>query len=113
MLSFLNTLLIASGNKIIFNWYHKTTFSGRYLNFFSTHPLSHKISTIIGMVDKVILLSHSCFHTDNFKLIIEILLSNNYLLNLIFNISLKIESNIYQYLPNLIQVFFKKQHLRR
>lgn len=29
------------------NWYYKPTFSGRYLIFFSRHPLCHKIGTIM------------------------------------------------------------------
>jgi len=52
-------------NKLEFNWYHKPTFSGRYLNYFSQHPLFQKRGTIMGMVDRVILFSDSKFQQDN------------------------------------------------
>ncbi|KYN03293.1 hypothetical protein ALC62_05861, partial [Cyphomyrmex costatus] len=51
-------------------------FSGRFLNFYSWHPL------IIGMIDRVLLLSHPSFHQKNFDLVIRILLNNGYPLHL-------------------------------
>ena len=39
-LSFLNLLMIKKEDGIIeTNWHRKHTFSGRYLNYFSNHPL--------------------------------------------------------------------------
>ncbi|KYM97515.1 hypothetical protein ALC62_11809, partial [Cyphomyrmex costatus] len=38
----IDTLLIIEDNKIIFDGYHKATFSGRFLNFNSQHPTCHK-----------------------------------------------------------------------
>jgi len=37
-LNFLDITLIINNNKIEFDWYHKLTFSGRYLNFLSHYP---------------------------------------------------------------------------
>ena len=47
-INFLDTTIIISNNKINnnkinnikFDWYQKPTFSGKYLNFLSQHPLS-------------------------------------------------------------------------
>lgn len=74
----------------------KDIFSSKYLNYHSAHPTSQKIGIIIRMIDKIMLLSHSTFHEKNFKLMINILLKNDYPLHLIF----KIENNRIKYLLN-------------
>lgn len=74
VLNFLDVSIIVSNNLIKFDWYRKPTFSGRFLNFFSQHPLSYKKGVIIGLIDRV------------FKFF---LLDNGYPLNFIFNIVLK------------------------
>jgi hypothetical protein len=71
-------------NKIYLDWYHKKTFSGRLLSFFSNHPTCHKVGTIYSLVDRAILLSHPQFHKKNIEKAINILLSNGYPLDLIF-----------------------------
>ena len=85
-LNFLDVTIIISNNRIIFDWYHKSTFSGRYLNFLSQHPLCQKCDTVIGLIDRVFYLSHPTFHSKNFKYIIDILLNNSYPLWFIFKI---------------------------
>ena len=43
-LSFLDIkIIINEQHHIITDWYHKPTFSGRYLNYFSQHPQCNKI----------------------------------------------------------------------
>ena len=84
-ISFLDVLLIRSNNRIIFDQYRKPTFSGRYLNFFSHHPLCHKKGIIFSMVDKIISLSHPQYHEKNLTRLINILLENNYPLDFIFS----------------------------
>ena len=56
------------------NWYRKPTWSARYLNFFSHHPLS----VVNNLVDRDILLSDKEFHTDNLNLIKNLLQENFY-----------------------------------
>jgi len=68
---------------IEFDWYHKSTFSGRCLNFLS--PDLSKERYCSWLVDRVILLSNPKIHFDNFCLIIKILLENDYPLNSIFD----------------------------
>jgi len=84
-LNFLNVTLLIKNNRIITDWFHKTTFSGRYLSFYSNHPFSHKIGTIYGLIDHAIKLSHPIFYEKNLKLCIKILLDNGYPLSLIFD----------------------------
>ena len=60
-LNFLNTTLIIDSQRIIFDTYHKVTFSRRLLNFNFNHSLCHKRGTIISFVDKIVQLSHSRF----------------------------------------------------
>jgi len=60
-LSFLDIILNIKNNKIITDWYHKT-FSGKYLSFYSNHPICHKVDIIYSLVDRAIKLSHPSFH---------------------------------------------------
>jgi len=84
-LNFFDIILIIVNNKIITDWYHKKTSSGKYLSFYSNHPINHKVSTIYSTIDRAIKLSHPTFHSKNLKLYIEMLLDNDYPLKLIFN----------------------------
>ncbi|XP_025264609.1 uncharacterized protein LOC112637982 [Camponotus floridanus] len=77
-LNFLDVTIILEHGLIYFNWFHKPTFSGKYLHFESRHPLCQKRGTIIGLTDKVFRLSHPRFHKENFEFIIDILLNNGF-----------------------------------
>jgi len=83
-INFLDTTIIFKNNKILFNWFHKPSFSGRYLNFWSQHPLSQKKGTITGLVDRAFLLSHPESHQANLELVVRILLENDYPLGFVF-----------------------------
>jgi len=75
-LKFLDTTI--RNNRFVFDWYHKSTFSGRFLNFHSNHPISQKEGIIFSLIDKVFLFSDCKFHTKNLTFIINILLDNDY-----------------------------------
>lgn len=77
-LSFLDTRVIRDNGVLITNWFRKPTFSGRYLNFFSHHPLKYKVSVINSLVDRAVLLSDARFHNDNLGIINDILVNNGY-----------------------------------
>jgi len=83
-ISFLDLSLEVVDNKIKIDWFHKKTFSGRFLSFLSNHPIYHKIGTIYNLVDRAFLLSHPDFHQKNIELCIKLLLDNGYPLDLIF-----------------------------
>jgi len=83
-LSFLDLRLIIEDNLIQIDWFHKKTFSGRFLSFHSSHPLCHKIGMIYGLIDRAFLLSHPRFHQKNIEFIIDILMGNGYPLDFIF-----------------------------
>jgi len=85
ILNFLDLTLIRENDRLISNWYTKPTFSGRFLNFFSQHPLAHKKGTIISLIDRVLLLSHPMFHNENLDFVVKVLLENGYPLHLIFS----------------------------
>jgi len=84
-LSFLDLRLIITDNLIHIDWFHKKTFSGRFLSFHSSHPLCHKIGMIYGLIDRAFLLSHPMFHQKNIEFIIDTLVENGYPLNFIFD----------------------------
>jgi len=79
-------IIIKKNNILEYDWYHKPTFSGKYLNFFSQHPVSQKRGTIIGMVDRAFLLCQSKYHKKNLIFVIKTLLNNDYPIDFIFNI---------------------------
>ncbi|XP_011861985.1 PREDICTED: uncharacterized protein LOC105558734 [Vollenhovia emeryi] len=66
------TLIKDDNNKILTNWYQKPTFSGRYINYYSSHPLKYKINTIINLVDHAILLSDKKYWKQNIDLVKKI-----------------------------------------
>jgi len=84
-INFLNVSILHKNNRLQFDLYFKPTFSRRYLNFDSHHPVSQKRSVIFGLVDKVLKLSDFEFQQNNFKRIIEILLKNGYPLPFVFS----------------------------
>jgi len=65
------------------NWYRKSTFSGRYINYFSSHPEHYKNNIIANLVDQAILLSDERFYSSNLELVKTILRNNCYPADLI------------------------------
>jgi len=57
VINFLDLTLIKRNGKLIFNWYQKPMFSGKFLNFHSLHPFSHKKGIII-IILLIILISY-------------------------------------------------------
>jgi len=85
-LNFLNTTVIRTDNgKLLTNWYRKPTFSGRYINFHSSHPFIHKLNTIKNLVDHAVLLSDEQFHQINLSIVQTILENNSYPRHIIAN----------------------------
>jgi len=83
-LNVLDTIVIKNGNKIEFDWFHKPTFSGRFLGYMSAHPISQKRSVITNMVDKVFRISYSKFHEKYLNLIIKTYIENDYPIEFVF-----------------------------
>jgi len=83
-LSSMDLLLHVDNGKITLDWYHKETFSGRLLSFYSNHSICQKIGTIFNLIDRAVLLSHPRYHQKNIELWINLLLNNGYPLNIIF-----------------------------
>ena len=58
-ISFLDLEIIKLDNgKIVSNWYRKSTYSGRMLNFISNHPFQNKVAIIKNLLDRAVCLSH-------------------------------------------------------
>jgi len=89
-------LLTIKDDTLFIDWFHKRSFSGRFLSFYSGHPLCHKVDMIYGLVDRAFLLSHPMFHKKNLQFIIKLLMDNSYPLNLIFKkINSRLKTLIY------------------
>ena len=65
-------------NSLDIDWFRKPTWSGRYLNFMSSHPNCQKKSLIIGQMKRTLRLSKAKFHTENLTIIKKIFISNSY-----------------------------------
>jgi len=84
-INFLNLRIgLENNGNLSLNLFSKPTSSGRFLNYFSNHPLAQKRGIIYGMVDKILLLSDPELHENNLKSTIKILLNNSYPLKFIF-----------------------------
>ena len=77
-INFLDVIVSINGNSFIFDWYRKPTFSGRFLNFNSNHPIAQKKGIIFSLVNRAFLLSDFMFCTQNWTFIINILLDNDH-----------------------------------
>ena len=78
-ISFLDLEIIKLDNgKIVSNWYRKSTYSGRVLNFISNYPFQNKVAIIKYLVDRSACLSHESFHSENFDFVRKILFFNHY-----------------------------------
>lgn len=77
-ISFLELLVIRDGCSIKLDWYHKPSWSGRYMNFGSHLPLAYKKNTVMLMTEKILRLSDAEFHEKNFQLLRNTLRSNSY-----------------------------------
>ena len=107
-INFLDITIIRRNGSLIYDWYQKPTFSSRFLNFYSYHPFCHKKGTILGLIDRVLKLSHPSFHQKNFDKIINILLMNGYPLDIIFdNINNRLHTH-FQKLNNTINITEQK-----
>ncbi len=64
-IAFLDVLLIRHEQSIETDWYHKPTFSERFLNFSSEHPFKQKINIINNLKYRATSLSTEKFHERN------------------------------------------------
>ena len=85
-INFLDTTLHHLDNTIKTEWYTKETWSSRYINYLSQHPLSQKKSVIIGLADRAIKLSSPEYREKSLKKAKEALRLNDYPENLINSI---------------------------
>jgi len=52
LLNFLEVSIINKNRQLMFDWYHKPTFSGRLLNYHSKHPMMRKKTNHILSINK-------------------------------------------------------------
>jgi len=109
----LNTTIIIKDKKILFNWFHKPTFSQEVSQLLvAAPPLTEKGRLWVWLIEP------SYFHIQsskkNFEFIIKILLENDYPLDFIFNtISSRIKGlindKIAKYKNNNVENCFDKK----
>lgn len=66
------------GTRIRTDWYHKAIASNRILNFHFRHPANMIKNVAKSFIRRVLRISHSSFHSDNIKIITDILNKNNF-----------------------------------
>ena len=78
-ISFLDLEIIKLDNgKIVSNWYRKSRYSVRVLNYISNHPFQNKVAIIKNLVDRAVCLSHESFHSENLDFVRKISFFNRY-----------------------------------
>lgn len=77
-ISYLDTLVIREGNKLLIDWYQKPTSSGRIINYFSKHPKRIIINTAKNLIDRILRISDNRFHKKNKEIIRNILKDNSF-----------------------------------
>lgn len=77
-ISFLDLTLHHENNCIKTEWFTKETWSSRYVNFNSQHPISQKKSVIIGLADRAVKLSSPEYREHAIEKAKEALKLNNY-----------------------------------
>ena len=82
-INFLETTIIRSDTSFKFDWFIKPTASGRFIDFASYHPLSHKIASIICLIDKAFHIFDKEFLDININKVRNLFLEINYPLNFI------------------------------
>lgn len=83
---YLDTLVIRNNKRIEVDWYQKDTASGRIINYYSQHPKTIIINTAKNLINRVLTISDTRFHTKNKSKIKHILRNNNFPNNLINNL---------------------------
>lgn len=88
---FLDMRVIRHDTVLKTDWYTKPTYSGRYINYHSYHPIKTKINVILNMKKRILDVSHESFRQKNLKRLHDILVENCYprslLCKLIFSTS--------------------------
>lgn len=77
-----------NGNGLETEWYMKPIASVRTLNYNSIHPLTVKVSTAIGFIDRVNRLTSNKNIKEKRKIVLDYLVKNDYpksLVNRLFN----------------------------
>lgn len=102
-LAFLDVLCIRNGQAIKTNWYHKSTWSGRYLNYESHLPMQYKRNTISILTQKILELADPEYHAENFELLHKTLSENRYPKKLINDMiqQTKTKHNIHKPINNI------------
>ena len=78
-INFLDTKIIRKSNGLVFDWYIiKPSFSGRFIDFYSSDPKCHEVGLIWHFVDKVVKFSDKEFHEKNLDIVKKILYDNNF-----------------------------------
>ena len=77
-INFLDLTLTVKNKEILTEWYTKPTWSGRYINYNSAQPYSHKINVANGIADRAIALSSPQFRPQAIQKAKECLKLNNF-----------------------------------
>lgn len=77
-ISFLDTKLHITNNKIWVDWYQKPTHIGRLINYFSNHPMYMKLNVASNLINRGLKLGASKNKKVNLDIITKILKNNDY-----------------------------------
>lgn len=77
-INFLDLTLIRNNSRIQTKFFQKPISSGRYVNYFSNQPLTHKKNVVSALADRAIQLTSAIFRPEIINKIKNVLIENNY-----------------------------------
>lgn len=77
-INFLNTTLMRENDKVVYCWHRKGFYSGRLLNFLSSHKRTTAMGTAVHFIQTVLRLSDARFFQQNVQIVKRTLLDNNF-----------------------------------
>lgn len=77
-INFLDITITHNNGRIYTKWYKKPTASGRYLNFLSSQPMSHKKAAINNLTNRALKFTHPLKRPEVIQEITNTLRNNNY-----------------------------------
>lgn len=101
-ISYLDTLVIRKNNNLLIDWYQKPTSSGRIINYYSKHPKSMIINTAKNLIERILSISDNIFHEKNKNIITNILINNNFPVDLICKLIRQYNSRNTNTNPNVV-----------
>ena len=78
-IAFLDCMVVRGSEEgVLTDWYTKPSYSGRYINYHSSHTFSHKVNTIVGMKNRIHKICSPSFYNSSLEKLKTAFIKNGY-----------------------------------